>query len=194
MKKMVRSIAAVALMFSMTSVMANEPKLRLSTDAEKSLTFQLDTDSRDTKVSIVDSDGNVIYTDNIQGVELYTKKFDLGNLASGSYFLVVENELREISYNIDVNASDIEILDRDENAKPVFRKTGEKVFLNLLNLDQKDVKVKVVDSEGRIVFKETISDTMLIEKAFNFENAFDDKYTIMVVDGDNSYYEDVLVK
>lgn len=77
---------------------------------------------------------------------------------------------------------------------PVFLKKGDKLLLNLLNLDQDKVVVKIYDSEGRIVFKETFEGKIVVEKAFNFERAFEDEYTIVVIDSNKTYKEKVTVK
>jgi crotonobetainyl-CoA:carnitine CoA-transferase CaiB-like acyl-CoA transferase len=78
---------------------------------------------------------------------------------------------------------------------PYFRKAGEKVFLNFLNLDGKQVVVKVVDAEGRLLFFERISDSPVVEKAFNFEKAEPGTYKVevMVTEGDSTYSESIKV-
>lgn len=194
MKKIVRSIAVVALMLTTATGMAKEPKLSLTANAKKSINFHLDADSSETKVFIADVQGNIIFIEDIQGVGTYTKTFDLGNLPSGNYFLIVDNSLKKISYTIAVDASDIEILDRNENVKPVFRKDGDRVFLNLLNLEKGNVKIKVYDSNDRVLFQEIVTNKMLVEKVFNFEKAYKDNYTVVIEDNKNTYYETVVVK
>nr|WP_299383908.1 hypothetical protein [Allomuricauda sp.] len=77
---------------------------------------------------------------------------------------------------------------------PVFVKKGDKLFLNLLNLSQEKVVLKVYDSQNRVVFKETVSGKLVVEKAFNFEKAYEDRYTVVVVDESGTYKETVLVK
>ncbi len=77
---------------------------------------------------------------------------------------------------------------------PVFKKKGQKLFVNLLNLDQEKVTIKVIDSEGRIVFKEVIEGDVVVEKAFNFEQAFEDNYTVVIIDNDKTFKEKVAVK
>ena len=77
---------------------------------------------------------------------------------------------------------------------PVFKKKGQKLFMNLLNLDQEKVTIKVIDSEGRVIFKEVIEGDVVVEKAFNFEKAYEDNYTIVVIDNDKTFKEKVAVK
>lgn len=77
---------------------------------------------------------------------------------------------------------------------PVFIKRGEKMFMNLLNLSQGRVILKVYDSQDRLIYNESIEGEMVVEKAFNFEKAFEDEYTIVVVDKLGTYKETISVK
>lgn len=77
---------------------------------------------------------------------------------------------------------------------PVFKKKGQKLFVNLLNLDQEKVIIKVIDSEGRVIFKEVIEGNVVVEKAFNFESAYEDNYTVVVIDNDKTFKEKVTIK
>lgn len=194
MKKIVRSIAVVALMFVVATGLAKEPKLSLTPNVEKSLNFEMDKRSEQTFVSIVDTNGVIIYTEEIAVANIYSKKFNLKNLPEGSYFLKVEDALKEMVFAFVIDDSEIKIMERKENAKPVFRKKDGRVFLNLLNLEKEVIKIKVFDSDGRIVFQETITDEILIEKVFNFEDAFKDNYTVIVKNKKDTYFEAVNVK
>ncbi len=80
----------------------------------------------------------------------------------------------------------------DVDLDPTFRKKGDKLYMNLLNLDQEKVTIKVYDGSGRIVYKETFENSLVIEKAFNFEKAFEDDYTVVVFD-DNKKFKEVVV-
>ncbi|GMN11657.1 hypothetical protein MTsPCn9_28400 [Croceitalea sp. MTPC9] len=77
---------------------------------------------------------------------------------------------------------------------PTFKKKGDKVLVNLLNLSKGKVILKVYDSEGRIVYKESLEGEIVIEKAFNFSNAYEDEYTVVVVDKLGTYKEKIEVK
>ncbi|MGB5206062.1 MAG: hypothetical protein WBN63_17895, partial [Eudoraea sp.] len=65
--------------------------------------------------------------------------------------------------------------------------------LNLLNLDGKDVQIKVYDSDNRTLFSEVIENESIVTKAFNFETAIEDHYTVVVKDSKNTYYESIVV-
>lgn len=194
MKTILKFTVAMAFMFTTIVGMANEPKLYLVADKDaKSLVFQLDTQSQKTSIKFVDTDDHLIYSENILDESNYTKKFDLSKLKDGRYFLEMENSQRVITYTISIDKTNMEITGKKENTKPIFRRKGDMVYLNLLNLDQKGVEVKVYDSNSRVLFKEVFEGELLVEKAFNFEKAFEDEYTVVVKDSATTYYERVSI-
>lgn len=194
MKKVIRSIATVALMFVVATSTANEPTLSVNPKAKKSLVFEMDAPMNATTVTITDIDGVIIFSEKVGNGVSYAKKFDLRKLPDGDYVLKVEDTLKETIFEFDIENANVLIADRKENAKPVFRKNGQKVLLNLLNTKKEDVKITIYDSEGRVVFAETLVDTFVIEKAFNFENAFKDSYTVIVANGKDTFYEGIVIK
>lgn len=82
----------------------------------------------------------------------------------------------------------------DVTLDPVFVKKGDTLLLNLLNLTQDTVRLEVYDSENRLVYSEKIDGEVVIEKAFNFEKAYEDEYTVVVVDTLGTYKETMKVK
>ena len=194
MKSILKFIAVIAILFSTSVSLAKEPTLFFTNSEDsRSMIFRLDAPSRETAIRFFDSLGNTIYSEKTGEVLTYGKKFDLKKLAGGLYFLEVEDAFKEIVYTIKVSKSDVRIVEKDEKLKPVFRKKGNKLFLNLLNLKESDVEIKVLDSSNRVLFQEVIKGEMVVEKAINFEKAFDDSYTVVVKNGSETYYENVLV-
>jgi hypothetical protein len=78
--------------------------------------------------------------------------------------------------------------------EPFFRRTGEKLYLNFFNSEMGDVQIKVIDSENRVVYSETLKSHLVVEKAFNFENAVKDSYKVIVKNGKETYSEYYVVK
>jgi len=194
MKTILKFTAVTALMFTTVVGLAKEPKLSLMTsDQKKSLIVELDSQYKESFLKIIDENQNIIFSEKISETA-YTKKFDLNKLENGSYLFELDNSSRSLVYTISVGNGEVKILKKKENNKPVFRRKGSKLFLNLLNLDSKDVQIKVFDSDNRMLYSEIIENESIVTKAFNFETAHEDRYTIVVKDGQNTYYEDILVK
>ncbi|MGB7393362.1 MAG: hypothetical protein WA913_03110 [Pricia sp.] len=193
MKKVIRTAAMVALMFATATGMANDTKLNVDTAKNvKSLVFEMDDNSGVTKIKLVDADNHVIYSESIANAS-YAKKFDLKALNNGLYYFTSENSLKTVVYTVKVAGDDVTIIEKRENAKPVFRKKSGMVYLNLLNLGLKDVEISVYDSSNRLVFSEKRENEMIIEKSFNFKKAYKDSYTVVVKDDNDTYYENIVI-
>ncbi|CAM4253610.1 hypothetical protein ACU8V7_18440 [Zobellia nedashkovskayae] len=193
MRKVVRTAAMIALLFTTTVGMANEPKLSVVPNENvKSFVYELDAQSGRTTIKFMDAEQNVIFFETVEKGG-YAKKFDLSNLKDGLYFFKSEDDLSSVAYTIKVNGSDVEVIDRKENSKPVFRVKEKMVYLNLLNLNSEDVDIKVYDSSNRLVFSEKREGEMVIEKAFDFTKAYDGEYTVVVRDSKETYYKAVTV-
>ena len=81
----------------------------------------------------------------------------------------------------------------DEITKSIFREKEDKVFVNLYNLDKEKVEIKIYDSQNRVVYTETITDSFLVKKVFNFEDAFEDSYTLVIKKEGETYKKYILV-
>lgn len=195
MKKALKITAVLAFMLTTVVGMANEPKSYLVASSNaKSLIFKMDTQSKDARVKFVDSESNIIYSENISNIEMYVKKFDLKTLKEGTYFLVYENGIRMNTYPIAIEKDSVEVMDVIEVVKPTFRKKGGMVYLNHLNLNGKKVEIKVQDADGNVIYTTTFNDTIIVEKAFNFEKANAGNYTVIIKDSIGTYSENVFVK
>ncbi len=194
MKTIIKITALIALLFSTATAVAHEPKFRLvPAKNAKSLIFELEAHPKGTQIRMLDAQDHVIYSENMVKAT-YTKKFDLTKLAAGRYYFVMDNPIRTTVYSLDINDTEVSIVERKEKTKPIFRQKGGMVFLNLLNLNAGNVEIKILDSSNRMVYSHVEKGSQLIEKAFNFENAFEDKYTIVVKDESTVYYENVSIK
>ena len=81
----------------------------------------------------------------------------------------------------------------DKTTESIFLKKEDKVFVNLYNLDKQKVEIKIYDSEHRVVYTETITDSLLVKKVFNFEDAFEDSYTLVITKQGETYKKNILV-
>ena len=174
MKKVLKFTVMAALLFSTVTAMANEPKMSLVADnAAKSLIFRLDVKTKDTKIQFLDSENNVIYYDNSVS-KGFSKKFDLSKLEMGAYTFKMDDSLKLVTYTIIIEDKGISILEKTEMVKPVFRTKDGMVYINLL-------------------FAETLTDKLIVEKAINFKKAFKGDYTISVKDANGVYLENISI-
>jgi len=81
----------------------------------------------------------------------------------------------------------------DEITRSIFKEKEDKVFVNLYNLDKEKVEIKIYDSQNRVVYTETITDSLLVKKVFNFEDAFEDSYTLVIKKQGETYKKSIVV-
>lgn len=194
MKSIMKFTAIASLLLLTNSMLAKEPEFNIVAKGEsKSVILTLDTQLVSTGVKIIDKNQNVIYKEKIDESH-YSKKFDFNKLEKGEYAMEIENSLKTIVYTIEVGDSTLVIQKKEEKTKPIIRRVGDKVFLNLLNLEEKEVNIKIMDSQNRVVYSETLEGKNIVEKAFNFEKAENDRYVLLVKNNTVTYSESILVK
>lgn len=193
MKTIFKTTVVLALLLTTSLGLAKDSEIALRTSKEsKSLVLTLANPSKDFTVSITDINAYVLYFERMEN-SVVTKKFDLQSLQNGTYFLTTSDSSRTIVYTVAIAGESVSILEKDETLKPYFRVAKEKLFVNFLNLDKSKVIIKVYDEEYRVVFSETVTEEMIIQKAFNFEGAFAGSYRVVVSDKNKSYAENFIV-
>jgi len=193
MKNLVKVVALVAFMSVTTVSFAIQPILDVVTGDNKVVDIKMETESKKTRVKIIDANYETIFSENVYSENVYSKRFNFKSLPEGTYFLSVDDSLKETIFTLSVADSDISILKKVENFKPIYTRENGKVYMNFLNLEKEDVKITVVDSEGRTVFEEIVNDENKIEKVFNFSGAYKDTYTVIIKNKNSRFYERIIV-
>lgn len=95
--------------------------------------------------------------------------------------------------NIEVASPEVFANFADFSQDPVFKRKGDKVLLNMLNLDQKTVIIRVRNADDRVVFEQKVTGESVIQKVFNFNDAFKGDYRIEILDDNQRFEEKVMV-
>ncbi|WP_405383387.1 T9SS type A sorting domain-containing protein [Maribacter sp. LLG6340-A2] len=193
MKNILKITTVVAFMFATVAGMAREPKLNLLTAGKaKSVVLTMEASSVGVQIKLMDSDLNVIYSEKVsEGI--FSKKLNFKDLADGVYYLSADDNLKNYSYTIVLDKNNVKIVDADEDIKPFFRKTNNMILMNYLNLDKSKMSIKIYDTEGRTVFAQEVTDELIVEKAFNFTDAFPGVYVVIVKSDGKTYTEEFVV-
>ncbi|MFT6934355.1 MAG: hypothetical protein ACJAUQ_000741 [Maribacter sp.] len=194
MKRILKVTTVFALLLSTTLSMAKDSEIRLIAAKEaKSLVLISDNAAKDLTLTFTDIDENVLYFEKMENGTV-TKKLNLHGLENGKYYLTTSDASRLVVYTVSIAEKNVHIIEKQETLKPRFRKTKEKIFVNFLNLDKSKVDIKVYDEEYRVVFSETVTEEMIVEKAFNFQGAYAGNYRVVVLDSKKSYSENFIVE
>ncbi|MDC6351884.1 hypothetical protein PP178_09990 [Zeaxanthinibacter sp. PT1] len=160
----------------------------------KKMHFQIEEITGETKIDFINNAGKVLYSERLVDVKHYAKKFDMTHLVEGAYYVRVEDVSKLKTYSLLLENDKLSIITVDEKVKPFFWKKGKKLYVNLLNLESAEVEIKVIDSNNRILFVERIDSSQVVEKAINFEKAYDDLYTVIVTVEGDTFSENVVIK
>lgn len=195
MRTVIKFVAMIAIMFTAAVGTAKDPSHSLVTKNDsKSFIFHMNLQLHETTVSLLNMENETLYIEHLKSEYSYDKVFKMDNLEDGSYTLKAENSLKTVTYYLELTDGVVKMVKMDENVKPIFRRKGDIVYLSLLNLSKNDVRVNVLDSQNRVVFDEKFSNTILVEKVFNFEKAFNDSYSVIVKDDFGTYIENIEVE
>ncbi len=193
MKNIIKFTTVVAFMFASVACMAREPKLNLlSAGKAKSVVLTMQASAKGTQIGLRDADLNVIYSERMSEGH-FSKILNLKDLMDGTYYLSADDNFKNYSYTMVLENDSVKITEADEDFKPFFRKTKNMVFMNYLNLDKAELSIKIYDAESRTVFSQEVSDEMIVEKAFNFKDAYAGTYTLIVKSAGKTYSENFIV-
>lgn len=90
-----------------------------------------------TTISISDNAENTLFFADVYDGN-YSKKFNLEQLADGTYYFTVANTESSLVYTLNIKDGNVEIIEKEEKSSPsAFRIEGDKVFFTLTSKDLK---------------------------------------------------------
>jgi len=140
-------------------------------------------------LSIYDSEGKIIYTENLDPQTVSDRTYDLKSLPDGVYFLVAESELKLAKYKISVVGKTAELSETPilVEFKPLFMKKDGLVKVNFLNLDESATVIKIYDRDCNVVYDSGVIKEQNITKIFDIFNIENEVYTISLTDNNKTY-------
>ena len=154
----------------------------------KMVTFALNqTDKID--LSIYDANDKLIHSENVSSKENVNRTYDLKALPEGTYFLQAESDTKVSRYEISV-VGDMASLSGNavsEVYKPVYLYKNGLVSVNILNLDESPVNIKIYDSEYNEVYDSALLTGQNVTKVFDINNFLNESYTFVVTDNDTTF-------
>lgn len=194
MKTLVKITSALMLFFIVSISNAATPLVSLMAGEDpKTLVLNFDSESSKSTLKLTNEAKETFLVESVSD-GTFNRKLNLQNLQAGTYFFTAANDNESVVYTIEVDNTSARIIDRTENQNQIlFREVGELVQVNLFNPESENVYVEIVNEDGTKLFEETIKNTVLIGKQFNFEKAIKGAYTVSVTDGKTYHYHTIEV-
>lgn len=195
MKNYLKITAVIGLIFTTTTTMANEPTIDLENGKDgKSILLKLDSQSADSNIRLTDSEGNILFNENSSGKN-FSKKLNLDKLEDGNYSLKVESELNTLVFNVTIDDANLSVeKSREIKNKPSAFQKDKKVYLNYLNKGLEPVEISIRDKNDNTVYEETREGDLLVKGIYNLNRAPKGEYMLMVKYGNETFFENIVIK
>lgn len=135
------------------------------------------------KLAILDHDGKRLHSQKVTVKSDVKVPYDLSNLPSGEYHVLIESNLKE-------NNADYVVYTVETKGRPVnypLMAYGENLDnigfkLTVIGLEEPGVEVRIMDSKGRTLLKENIDEPKAFEKVYRLEKIKTENVNVTVKD------------
>lgn len=150
-------------------------------------------------LKITQEDGDVVFTESIEGKNHYAKIFNFSQMKDGDYMLSYQLEGIERSCTLSKRNELISVNNAHKLQgfyQPVqFRLTNDhQALLFVDNEVRKELTVSLLDKEGELIFFDVFNSSEDYRKKINLRNLSKGSYTLLVQRGDLIYHEDILLE
>jgi hypothetical protein len=123
----------------------------------------------------------------------YARVLNLNELSAGNYKLVVSTGVRETEQPLSITRTglSLNIGDRKEFFAPVVRMNGSLLDVSLLNSNLTNLKLRIEDAEGILVYEDETRNVVKVEKRYNLSKLPVGEYTVVLNVGDKSYVKTI---
>ncbi|KJD36853.1 hypothetical protein PW52_04275 [Tamlana sedimentorum] len=176
-KKGFLMVTMFATLLSFANESANLPVVK---DAKKTI-LTLEGVKAGNLLTILDTNGVVLYEEQITETGNYQKAFDFSKLPNGEYVFELNKDVEVSTIPFQVNNKEVVFNNKLETVihKPIVRTSKDLVFINKLSLDKAPLQIEVFSgSEGsfELIHTETIENTELIERVFKLKSSSNVNY------------------
>lgn len=164
--------------------------LDVKNEQGKKVTFAVNTINI-MNLSIYDADDKLIHTEAVNSKKDFKRTYDLNDLPEGTYFLEVESDLTISRYEISVAKATATLsanaISEDFKPVPAFLYKDGLVWVNIVNLDQAPVNIKIYDKDGDEVYDSPKMTDENVTKIFDVNNIQNEKYTFVMTYKDKTF-------
>ncbi len=164
----------------------------VSVDKQKSFILNLTQLGADAiRVTLENADGEILTTEKVQGTDVFRKKFNLSNLAEGTYYLTLTKRNMRTIQPVVVTANAAEVLETAAPTRfaPTFNMTADhKIDVNAMFNGYVPTQVQIFDASDAVVYDKTIKDVFTLHERFNVSALPAGAYTMEISTPTDSYY------
>ena len=191
-----RSLAVVVLSIAtLATVSAKDFYMTVKKVDNRTVDLVIEKSNQPVDIAFVDAQGMILYSYSYKALPTSIKRYNFKDLPNGTYYFTVESETKveRIPVVFTEKETVIKSDKKEITYKPHFRLDGDVVSVNLLNMDESVVDIRVYDqTTNSLVHQEVLQGKKSIGKRFDFSSVNDSRvYRVEVTHLGNTYYKTV---
>jgi hypothetical protein len=126
----------------------------------------------------------------------YAKVLNLKNLPNGTYYVVIDSELKKMVQPISLQDNGVQVYENRSRTyyKPFIKVHEGYIDLSLFNGRLADVAVTIYNNKGREVFTETFENILTVERRYQMKKFANGKYTMKVKTPQDTYFKQFVIR
>lgn len=182
MKQLNRKALLIVVMFSTIVAYAEKSTSLLKEDTNSVTNVKIEDVMEGSLFLIKDSNGLILYREQIENTGVYSKRFDLTNLPDADYYFELDNqeEIKIIPFMVEENIAEF-IKDAEyELVKPEVTVKNDHVYISKLSLEEQSWEIDVYFDDGYdLAFSEKLKNTQNLSRVYDFSSSRKGNYTIV---------------
>lgn len=198
MKSLIKIYLTLALFISTLTVFAGvSPDYHVTPNGEHSFHLQLEKPrSSDMQISLTDAFGSILWSNEVESGQTFSKLINLNNLPTGHYSLIIEDDMK-IEYqsiNLEVDQIITDSKMKKTIFKPVYNYHDNIVDMIILHQSASDLKLTISDTTGEDIFSEIITGSGSVQKQYDVSQLPKGTYIFRLSTNDQNFYNLVDIK
>ncbi|UMB60108.1 DUF3244 domain-containing protein [Lutibacter sp. A80] len=169
--------------------------IKVSTIDSKLIDLRLKNSDRDLTISVKDTYGEVLYSEEFEGV-YFSKKYDLNILPTGNYYFEIEGATKINLMPFTVTSRGFEFKNEVKSTyyKPIVRQDGDLVYISKVAFNKENFEINLYDDESNLLYKELLNGEVNLGKAISLEELRSGSYKLVTKSAGKIFEQSVYKK
>ena len=190
MKNLIKNSILIVAFFTtiVMSALNDESGFNFKVVDAKMVSLTLENNDGSSKVSIVDSFGEVLYKESFKGT-YFSKKYDLLTLPVGDYYFEVEGQTKIKLMPFTVTEKEVAFNNEVETIyyKPTVREQGDKIHISKIALNNEALTVVLYNNVNEALYLEKLDGDLNLEKTLNISKLKKGNYKLVLVEAGKTF-------
>ena len=156
----------------------------------KTVVVSLTNVSKEEITIALEGEGGTLIADKVKGQLNFAKKYNLINLESGSYRVIVTKRATKTIQPFELTYNNVVLFESERKEKflPSIVQNNRKLDVNVLLGNYSNIKVNIYDNEGHKMYEDINYVVMLLHKRYDLSKLPSGGYVVEVIAGDETQY------